>query len=116
MRKFSTTTLGREYRSKRYRTELPTSVNGIRGVTHNVSVTGLYILQNEHPEAGSRIDFVVDLGMRGGTLQLCCEGEVVRVDKVGDGFGIGIKILSQVMKTMNESESRELGQVEEVMT
>ena len=115
MKKFSTTTLGREYRSKRYRTELPTNVNGVRGVTHNVSATGLYILQKAQSEMGSRIDFVVDLGIRGGTLKLCCEGEVVRVDKVEDRFGIGIKILSQVMKTVNAEPCRELGRPEEVM-
>ena len=116
MRKFSTTTLGSEYRSKRYRTELPTTLNGVRGVTHNVSATGLYILQNEHPETGSRIDFVVDLGMQGASLKLCCEGEVVRVDKVDGRFGIGIRIISQVMKTIDKEPGRELGRAEEVMT
>jgi hypothetical protein len=101
MKKFSTTTFGKEHRSKRYRTELPTNVNGVTGVTHNVSTTGLYILQDQQCETGSRIDFVVDLDTQGGKLKLCCEGEVVRVDKLDGRFGIGIKILNQVMKTEN---------------
>jgi hypothetical protein len=101
MRKFSTTTFGKEHRSKRYRTELATTVNGVSGITHNVSATGLYILQSQQCETGSHIDFWVDLNTPGGKLKLCCEGEVVRVDKVDDRFGIGVKILSQVMKTVD---------------
>ncbi|MFZ4478682.1 MAG: PilZ domain-containing protein [Rhodoferax sp.] len=100
MRKFSTTTFGKTHRSKRYRTELSTTVNGVSGLTHNVSTTGLYILQDQQCETGSRIDFWVDLDTPGGKLKLCCEGEVIRVDKVEQRFGIGIRILSQVMKTV----------------
>jgi hypothetical protein len=101
MEKFSTTTQGKEYRSKRHRTELSTTINGVAGVTNNVSATGLYILQNEQCEVGSSIDFVVDLDTSGAKLKLCCQGEVVRVEKLGHRFGMGIKILSQVMKTVN---------------
>ena len=101
MRSISTTACAREQRSKRYRTELPTSINGVSGIVHNVSTTGLYIFQNQRCETGSRIDYWVDLGTRGGRLKLCCEGEVVRVDQIDHRFGIGIKTLSQVMKTAN---------------
>jgi hypothetical protein len=101
MEKFSTTTLGKEHRSRRHRTELTTTVNGVAGVTHNVSATGLYILQDEKCEVGSHIDFVVDLDTSGAKLKLCCQGEVVRVEKFGHRLGMGIKMLSQVMKTAN---------------
>lgn len=101
MRKFSTTTFGKEHRSKRYSTELSTTVDGMTGVTRNVSATGLYIVQDKECETGSHIDFWVDLDTPGGKLKLCCEGEVIRVEKVDGKFGIGVKILSQVMKKMN---------------
>lgn len=52
-------------------------------------------------EIGSRVDFRVDLGTRGVRLKLCCEGEVVRVDRIDHHFGIAVKILSQVMKAGN---------------
>jgi hypothetical protein len=101
MRKFSTTTFGKEHRSKRYPTELSTTVNGVAGVTRNVSATGLYIVQDQQCYAGSRIDFWVDLDTPGGQLKLCCEGEVIRIERIDERFGIAVKILSQVMKKIN---------------
>ncbi len=101
MKKSLPTSLVKEQRSKRYRSELSTTVNGVAGVTHNVSATGFYILQEQPCEVGSTIEFSVDLGTRGVRLKLCCEGEVVRIDKVDARFGIGIKIHSQVMKALN---------------
>ncbi len=101
MKKSSATAFVKEKRPKRYRTELSTSVNGVQGTTHNVSATGFYILQDQPCAVGSRIDFWVDLGTRGVRLKLCCEGEVVRVDRVNDRFGIGVRILNQVMKAVN---------------
>ncbi len=101
MKTLSKTGIGKTYRSKRYRTDLPTTVNGVSGVTHNVSATGLYILQDQQCETGSRIDFLIDLATPGGQLKLCCEGEVVRVDKVDHRLGIGVKMLSQVIKAVN---------------
>lgn len=101
MKNSSATASVKEKRCKRYRTELATAVNGVEGITHNVSATGFYILQDQPCAVGSRIDFWVDLDTPGARLKLCCEGEVVRVDRVDNRFGIGIKILSQVMKAVN---------------
>jgi hypothetical protein len=109
MRTVSAATLGREYRSKRYRTVLQTTVDGVSGVTHNVSATGLYILQSRGCQTVSRIDFEVDLDTPGGALKLCGEGEVVRIHRIDQRFGIGIKILSQVMKTVNVEPFGEFG-------
>ena len=101
MKKSSTASLVKEQRCRRYRTELSTTVSGVEGLTHNISATGFYILQDQPCETGSRIDFWVDLGTQGVRLKLCCEGEVVRVDRIDHGFGIAVKILSQVMKAAN---------------
>jgi hypothetical protein len=101
MKKSSTTSLVKEQRCRRYRTELSTTVDGVEGITHNISATGFYILQDQSCETGSRIDFWVDLGTHGVRLKLFCEGEVVRVDRIDQRFGIAVKILSQVMKAVN---------------
>lgn len=101
MKKSSTTSLVKEQRCRRYCTELSTTVNGVPGTAHNFSATGFYILQDQLCEIGSRVDFRVDLGTRGVRLKLCCEGEVVRVDRIDHHFGIAVKILSQVMKAGN---------------
>jgi hypothetical protein len=86
-------------RNSRIGSALPTCINGVEGVTRDVSTSGLFILQSDHQEIGSRIDFSVDLDTPGGKLKLCCEGEVVRLEEIDGKFGVGIKILSQVIKT-----------------
>lgn len=98
---FTNTSAVKEKRSERYRTDLSTTVHGVAGVTDNVSATGCYILQDQQCEVGSRIDFSVDLVTRHVKLKLCCEGEVVRVDRVDNRFGIALKILNQVMRAVN---------------
>lgn len=98
---FANTAVVKEQRSERYRTDLSTTVHGVTGVTDNISATGFYVLQDQPCEVGSRIDFAVDLVTRHVKLKLCCEGEVVRVDRVDNRFGIALKILSQVMRAVN---------------
>jgi hypothetical protein len=58
-------------------------------------------VQSSEQEIGSRIDFTVDLDIVGGKLKLCCEGRVVRFEKINGKFGIGVKILSQTIKSFN---------------
>lgn len=98
---YASPTVAKAQRSERYRTDLSTTVHGVTGVTDNISATGFYILQDQSCKIGSQIDFAVDLVTRHVKLKLCCEGEVVRVDRVDKRFGIAIKILSQVMKAVN---------------
>ncbi len=101
MTKPEASTANKHRRHARISTELPTSIKGTPGVTRDISASGLFIVQDRQQEIGSRIDFWVDLDTPGGKLKLCCEGEVVRVETVNDRFGIGVKILSQVIKTYN---------------
>jgi hypothetical protein len=98
---FEPTGFPKQQRGKRYSTELPTCVNGVEGVTRDVSVSGLFIIQDQECEPGSHIDFWVNLDTPGGKLKLCCEGEVIRVEKIDQRFGLGVKILSQVIKELN---------------
>lgn len=99
MTKVATSTSNRHRRHARISTELPTCVKGMQGVTRDISASGLYIVQSSEQKIGSHIDFWVDLDTPGGKLKLCCEGEVVRVEAIEARFGIGVKILSQVIKS-----------------
>lgn len=101
MTKPNADTANKQRRHARISSELPTCIKGMQGVTRDISASGLFIVQGSQQEMGSRIDFWVDLDTPGGKLKLCCEGEVVRVEKVDDRFGIGVKILSQVIKSYN---------------
>ena len=101
MLKSQTSRSDKHRRRTRVNSELPTCINGVQGVTRDISASGLFIVQSGQQEMGSRIDFWVDLDTPGGKLKLYCEGEVVRVEKMDDRFGIGVKILSQVIKSLN---------------
>lgn len=80
---------------------LPTILNGVEGVTRDISASGIYLMQDRECATGAHIDFCINLDTPGGQLKLCCEGEVVRVEKVDARYGLGIKILSQVIKPLN---------------
>lgn len=99
MKKSEATKADQRRRPTRISAQLPISINGVQGVTHDVSTSGLFIVQSNRHEMGSRIDFCVDLDTPGGKLELCCQGEVVRVEQVGGRFGIGVKILKQVISS-----------------
>ncbi|MEI7537994.1 MAG: PilZ domain-containing protein [Comamonadaceae bacterium] len=101
MKKLADTGPAKHSRSKRIGASMPTCLNGVSGTTRDISASGLFILQDSACQTGSRIDFWVDLETPGGKLKLCCQGEVVRVEKVDHRFGIGVKILDQVIKSVN---------------
>jgi hypothetical protein len=88
----------KQMRRARISSRLPTSVNGVKCFTRDISRSGLYIVQSSKLEIGSHIDFWINLDTPGGKLKLSCEGNVVRVEEVDGKFGIGVKILSQVIE------------------
>lgn len=85
-------------RRARVKSKLPTTVNGVKGFTRDISTSGLYIVQSCKIELGSHIDFFIDLNTPGGKLKWSCQGEAVRVEEVDGKFGIGVKILSQLIE------------------
>lgn len=97
----SATGTPKPHRSKRIGSMLPTVLNGVEGVTRDISASGIYLMQDAECATGEHIDFCIDLDTPGGQLKLCCEGEVVRVERVDARYGLGIKILRQVIKTLN---------------
>jgi hypothetical protein len=99
MTKFEAIKSDKQRRRTRINAHLPISINGVQGVTRDISTSGLFVVQSRQHEMGSRIDFCVDLDTPGGKLKLCCEGEVVRVEEVDGRVGIGVKILSQVISS-----------------
>jgi hypothetical protein len=82
-------------RSERIDKKLPISINEKQGVTRDISASGMFIVVDDKPEIGSQIEFTVDLDTLLGKIQLCCQGEVVRVEAVDRRVGIGIKIIKQ---------------------
>ncbi len=101
MKKLAAASPALHSRSQRIGAAMPTCLNGVNGTTRDISASGLFIVQDSECQTGSHIEFSIDLKTPGGKLMLCCQGEVVRVEKVDQRFGLGIKILDQVIKSVN---------------
>ena len=74
--------------------------NGKKGITRDVSATGIFFEIDAKHEAGSAIQFQIELDTPGGKLMLMCEGEVVRVEDLNGKVGIAAKILKQEIKAV----------------
>lgn len=78
----------------RFDTELPVEMGDIRGLTRNISATGVYFETESGQMPGSHVHFTVEVNVQGEKLKLVCEGEVVRVDRKDGTLGIAAKLVS----------------------
>jgi hypothetical protein len=83
--------------SDRVKTELPVTINGVQGITRDVSASGIFLEVNSPQEPGSTIEFLVKLDSPTGQLTFSCEGEVVRTEELEEKYGIATKILSMYL-------------------
>jgi len=74
--------------------------NGKKGITRDISATGVFFEMDTHHQAGSAIQFHIELDTPGGKLKLVCEGEVVRVEDLNGKVGVAAKILKQEIKAI----------------
>jgi len=86
-------------RASRVQSCLPVSVNGITGVTRDISATGVFFEIDEKYSAGSKIQFELQLDTPGGPLRLVCNGEVVRVVTKDGRSGVAARIISQSIES-----------------
>lgn len=86
--------LDHERGADRFDTELPVEMDGIQGLTRNISATGVYFETYAAQEPGSSVHFTVEVVVHGEKLKLVCEGEVVRVDRKDGTLGIAAKLTS----------------------
>lgn len=76
---------------ERFQVTLPVELPSAQGMTHDVSLSGIYFETSFPVAAGTKIQFTIvlpgDLGLR-----LRCEGTVIRVSKSKDGVGVAAKV------------------------
>lgn len=90
--KNKTSLLEYERSADRFITELAVEIDGVHGLTRNISATGIYFEANLAPARGSRVSFTVEVMVRGERLKLVCEGEVVRIEENDGVLGIAAKL------------------------
>jgi hypothetical protein len=80
--------------SQRIQVEVPVYIGQEEAVTRDVSWTGIYFMTNQSFSEGGDLNFSMDLtyALPGKPIKLDCQGEVIRVERHGDKFGIAAKI------------------------
>ena len=76
-------------RHERFQVALPIELQSAHGVTHDLSLSGVYFESTAAVAVGSQIQFTVILE---GGLRLRCEGTVTRVTKSDTGNGVAAKM------------------------
>jgi hypothetical protein len=85
--------VGRSQRAAdRFTSELPIEINGLQGLTRNISATGVYFETTRDQAPGSRVHFVVEVTVNGERLKMVCAGEVVRVEHKDATVGVAVKL------------------------
>jgi hypothetical protein len=77
----------------------PIRVANTKGVSRDISATGVYFQADAIFDLGGRIDFVVEFGKQGVNFILKCNGEIVRVENQSGKVGVAVKILESVMES-----------------
>lgn len=80
--------------SQRIQVEVPIYIGHERAVTRDVSWAGIYFLTDQSFVEGEDLNFSLDLAyaLPGKTIKLDCQGEVVRIEQLGEKIGVAAKI------------------------
>ena len=80
--------------SQRIQVEVPIYIGSEKATTRDVSWSGIYFLADQSFTEGGDLSFALDLNyaLPGKPIKLDCQGEVIRIEKHGEKFGIAAKI------------------------
>jgi len=77
--------------------EHPVNLGDTKGITRNISASGVYFVTNSFYMPGNLISFTVEFDSPGGKLLLKCDGQVIRIEPRDGEVGVAVKILKSVM-------------------
>ena len=80
--------------TKRHNIEVPVRFERGTGVSRDISFTGIYFITQEQLAPGEplKLAFELEYAIPGKSLQLDCQGHVLRVEQLQGSFGIAAKI------------------------
>lgn len=71
----------------------------IKGVTRDISSSGVYFEVDTLLVLGEMVDFVIEFGRQGVNFVLKCVGEIVRVENRDGRVGVAVRISQSVMES-----------------
>ena len=92
-------------RAERYEATVPVSLEHGKGVTRNVSSSGVYFETDQAFTAGSAVSFRLDFeNAPGGPLRVTCEGKIVRVEQRDGKLGVAATITDYKFEQISKGE------------
>ena len=77
----------------REQVELPVKVDGAeRGVTRDISATGLFFLTDSAQRVGSQVEIEIELDTAGGHMKLEATGEILRIEPRDGKTGVAVRL------------------------
>jgi hypothetical protein len=80
-------------KEERIACELPIDAGNAKGITRDISASGLFFKTDAPYVPENRINLTMDFNTPGGKLVLKCDAEVARIDEPRDGeIGVAVKL------------------------
>ena len=82
--------------SQRLQVEIPVYIGQEETISRDVSCSGIYFQTDQSFVEGDDLNFSLELiyALPGKQIKLNCQGEAVRIEQLGEKFGIAAKINS----------------------
>jgi hypothetical protein len=87
-------------REERVSTALPVDLGTTKGITRDVSASGLFFETDATYALGNEINLAVELDTPGGRMLLRCEGEIVRIEPRAARVGVAVRIIESALEPM----------------
>ena len=80
--------------SQRIQVEMPVYIGNEKAITRDVSWAGIYFLSEQTFDQGGSLRFSLDLSyaLPGEPIRLDCQGEVIRIERCDEKFGVAARI------------------------
>lgn len=78
--------------------ELPVNLQSGKGITRDVSPSGVFFETDTAYAPGSEISFSIELDSPGGKMMLNCQGRIVRVEHRSGKVGVAAKIIASSLE------------------
>ena len=83
---------------RRVLTALSVNIGNAKGVTRDVSASGIFFETDAMYTLGNPVSFTVEFDSAAGKMLLNCRGDIVRLEPRGTLVGVAVKIIESTMK------------------
>jgi hypothetical protein len=87
-------------KEERVNVALPVDLGDAKGITRDISASGIFFEIDASHALGSTMDLTVELDTPGGKMRLKCHGNIVRVVPNGDKVGVAVKMTEMAMEPL----------------